>query len=164
MSLIMNKIELETYVADWLGEYSPGDPMLTPAKEAKLITSSLRDDNLIDWREKPNVHREVKQIIINLKKKGLETMSRPKGLPKTGGRKKGQPNRSTGDLKEWIMKLIDSSLEQLELDMQSLEPMQRLQIAEKLMQYVIAKKSSVVAKVDIKDLSEDDINELISKL
>lgn len=158
----MNKIELEEYVGKWLGVYSPDEPMLSPAKEAKLITTALRDANLIDWREKPNVHREVKQIIIS--KIESNRMGKSKGSPKTGGRKRGSLNRTTVDLKEWIMKLIDSSLEQLELDMQSLEPMQRLQIAEKLMQYVIAKKSSVVAKVDIKDLSEDEITELISRL
>lgn len=36
-------------------------------------------------------------------------MSRPKGLPKTGGRQPGSPNKLTGDLKAMILGALDGA-------------------------------------------------------
>ncbi len=36
-------------------------------------------------------------------------MSRPKGLPKTGGREKGTLNRTTGDVKAMILAALDKA-------------------------------------------------------
>jgi hypothetical protein len=63
-----------------------------------------------------------------------------KGTPKTGGREKGTPNKVTSDLRAWIALLIENNREQLESDLEALEPKERWQLIEKLMQYVIPKK------------------------
>ena len=34
-------------------------------------------------------------------------MARPKGTPKTGGRAKGTPNKTTKEVKEWLNVLLD---------------------------------------------------------
>lgn len=52
----------------------------------------------------------VQRIIIQrlTKQKKVETMSRPKGLPKTGGRQKGTPNHATAELRQWLERLLNS--------------------------------------------------------
>jgi hypothetical protein len=56
------------------------------------------------------------------------------------GRPKGIPNKTTSDLRQWVNTLIESNREQLEADLASLEPKERWQLIEKLIQYVIPKK------------------------
>ena len=70
-------------------------------------------------------------------------MARRKGTPKTGGRKIGTPNKVTGTVKEWIAQLIDKNREQMEQDLAELEPKDRLQFLERLMQYVVPKQQAV---------------------
>ena len=48
-------------------------------------------------------------------------MGRAKGTPKTGGRKKGTPNKATATLKEWLISLLDNNRKQVEQDLQALE-------------------------------------------
>ena len=57
-------------------------------------------------------------------------MSRPKGTPKTGGRKAGTPNKVTQDAREWLTQLVEGNREQIERDLQSLDPKDRLQVLE----------------------------------
>jgi hypothetical protein len=52
----------------------------------------------------------------------------------------GTPNRVTTDLRQWVNFLIENNREQLEKDLEALEPKERWQLIEKLMQYVIPKK------------------------
>lgn len=66
-------------------------------------------------------------------------MARPKGMPKTGGRAKGTPNKVTTSLKEWISLLIEQNREQIVQDLTELEPKERLQFLLKLMEYIIPK-------------------------
>ncbi|MDR2139382.1 MAG: DUF5681 domain-containing protein [Tannerella sp.] len=56
------------------------------------------------------------------------------------GRPKGTPNKVTTDLRQWVNMLIENNREQLEKDLEALEPKERWQLIEKLMQYVIPKK------------------------
>ena len=70
-------------------------------------------------------------------------MGRRKGTPKTGGRKTGTPNKVSGTVKEWIASLIDKNREQIEADLAALEPKDRLQFLERLMQYVVPKQQAV---------------------
>lgn len=55
------------------------------------------------------------------------------------GRPMGKPNRTTHEMREWIQKILDSNTEQLEQDLLLLEPMQRWQLCERLLQYIIPK-------------------------
>ena len=76
---------------------------------------------------------------------------RRKGTPKTGGRTKGTPNKVTGTLKEFVANLIDQNREQMERDLVSLSPRDRLYALDKLMQYVLPKNSS--QSLDVKENS-----------
>lgn len=68
---------------------------------------------------------------------------RRKGTPKTGGRTKGTPNKVTGTLKEFVANLIDQNREQMERDLKSLSPRDRLYALDKFMQYVLPKNQSL---------------------
>ena len=76
-------------------------------------------------------------------------MSREKGTPKTGGRKKGKPNRVTADLREWINELLDDNRQLFIDDLGKIEPYQRLAMLEKLMAYIIPKMAAITAQDQI---------------
>ena len=84
-------------------------------------------------------------------------MARQKGTPKTGGRKRGTPNKVTGTLKEFVANLIDKNRGQMERDLRSLNPKDRLFILERLMQYVLPKNQSV-------DVGNNAFEELMKSL
>ncbi len=84
------------------------------------------------------------------------------GRGRLGGRAKGTPNKTTATVKEWLASLIDKNREQVEADLQALEPKDRLQMLERLMQYVVPKQQATQSDVTLKDvgtgtMSEDDI-------
>ena len=91
-------------------------------------------------------------------------MAQPKG--KTGnpnGRPKGSPNKVTQELREWLAKLIDDNREQMQKDIEALEPKERLQVLEKFMQYTLPKP--IAADMDRRNnsidciiMSADDMN------
>lgn len=59
------------------------------------------------------------------------------------GRPKGKPNKVTGGLRLWIDELISTNREKLERDLKEMEPRDRWQVVERLMQYVIPKQQSI---------------------
>lgn len=65
------------------------------------------------------------------------------GRGRLGGRTAGTPNKVTGTVKEWIASLVNKNREQMELDLAELEPKERLQILERLMQYVVPKQQAM---------------------
>ena len=68
---------------------------------------------------------------------------RRKGTEKTGGRKKGTPNRISGTVKEWITSIIDTNRNKFEKDLELLEPGERVRVISNLLQYVTPKMQSV---------------------
>lgn len=74
---------------------------------------------------------------------------RPRGHPKTGGRKKGTPNRITSDLREWLAGFLNSSREQLEMDFAALEPDERIFAFSRLVGYVIPKQQAVTVEAQV---------------
>lgn len=78
------------------------------------------------------------------------------------GRPKGVPNKSTRETRDWLQKLIDKNRSQVEKDLKKLDPKQRLQIIEKLLNYVVPKATNV--NIDFSQLSETEINKIIVEL
>jgi len=89
-------------------------------------------------------------------------MSRTKGSEKTGGREKGTPNRVTTDLRIFINDLLNNNRQQLIKDMKKLEPQQRVGFYEKLLGYVIPKMSSIDAAVELNNLTDAQLDAIIS--
>lgn len=86
------------------------------------------------------------------------------GRGRIGGRSKGTPNKVTSTIKDWISQIIDDNREQVEKDLRKLSPKDRLQMFEKLMQYVIPKQQSVRADIDLSKLSETQIDLIVEEL
>ena len=92
-------------------------------------------------------------------------MAQPKG--KTGnpnGRPKGTPNKVTSEVKTWLAELIDKNRKQIEKDLKALEPKDRILIFEKLLSYVVPKMQSVEAKINLENLSDEQLNQVINEL
>lgn len=80
------------------------------------------------------------------------------------GRPKGVPNKMTTEVRQWLSLLIDKNRKQVEKDLKELEPKERLQMLEKLMQYVIPKQQAVSATIDYERLSDEQLNIVIHEL
>ena len=67
-------------------------------------------------------------------------------------------------VKDWISQLIDDNRVQIEKDIKKLSPKDRLQMFEKLMQYVVPKQQSVRADIDLSKLSETQLDLIVDEL
>ena len=68
---------------------------------------------------------------------------RPKGIPKTGGRKPGSVNKLQAELRLRIKQFLDDNFDNIQTDFASLEPDKRILFYEKLLNYVISKKTDI---------------------
>jgi len=102
-------------------------------------------------------------------------MAAQKGHKKSGGRGKGTPNKATADLRQWVDMLVKSNISQFEADLKKIEPAQRLNILEKLLQYCLPKQQSITVEAQIQAeyasleklltaAPEDAINEITERL
>ncbi|WP_372752530.1 hypothetical protein [Labilibaculum sp.] len=67
---------------------------------------------------------------------------------KHGGRKKGTPNRLTKELRISLKNVIHEELQQLQNQLKSLDPKDRLDILIKLMPYALPKINTVNSTID----------------
>lgn len=86
------------------------------------------------------------------------------GRGRLGGRAAGTPNKVSGTLKEWLTSLIDKNRDQMEKDLQDLEPKERLQMMEKLMQYVIPKQAAQQVKLDFDNMTDEQLEQLVNEI
>lgn len=86
------------------------------------------------------------------------------GRGRLGGRQRGTPNKVTTSVKVWIAELIDKNRAQIEQDLMQVEPKERLQFVEKLFQYVIPKQQAISAEVDVEQLTDSQLDELITNI
>ncbi|KAA6339833.1 hypothetical protein EZS27_012259 [termite gut metagenome] len=80
------------------------------------------------------------------------------------GRTKGTPNKVTMETREWIKHLIDKNREQIERDLEALDPKDRILVIEKLMQYAVPKMQSVEARIDFNNLSDEQLDEIVNRI
>jgi hypothetical protein len=80
------------------------------------------------------------------------------------GRPKGKPNKITQDTRAWLSSVIDKNRRQMERDLKALEPKERLQILERLMQYVIPKQQATAANIDLNRMTDDQLTTVITEL
>jgi hypothetical protein len=86
-------------------------------------------------------------------------MARPKGIPKTGGRKQGTANRSTDELRNLLQSFIDDNMETLQADFDKLEPKDRLNFIERLFKHVLPAPLH-----ELERLTDEQLDELITRL
>lgn len=76
------------------------------------------------------------------------------GRGRLGGRKKGTPNKITGDLKEWVSDLLNENRRQFESDLRELLPVERVKILSGLFNYVMPKQQSLSIEEQIDNETE----------
>jgi hypothetical protein len=79
---------------------------------------------------------------------------------KTGGRAKGTVNKTTAEIREHYQNLVSKNLEQLDNDLKSLEPLQRLKMILELSRFVVPnlKTTELIAN------SENEFTPIVIKL
>ncbi len=75
-------------------------------------------------------------------------MPRKKGTPKTGGRKKGTPNKTTADLKQWVFDFINGNLDTFIENFKQLDQKEQFNIMLKLLPYVLPKQTENKISMD----------------
>lgn len=75
-------------------------------------------------------------------------MPRKKGTPKTGGRKKGTPNKTTADLKQWVFDFINGNLDAFIDNFKQLDQKEQFNIMLKLLPYVLPKQTENKISMD----------------
>lgn len=86
------------------------------------------------------------------------------GRGRLGGRKKGTPNKTPVELREWVKNLIFKNRDKVESDFDKLTPKERLQMIEKLLPYILPKQQAVSASVNLNSLEEEQLDTLISDI
>lgn len=101
--------------------------------------------------------------IIDMKKVG-----RPKGLPKTGGRKKGTPNAVTTDLRTFYKMLLDDNRGEIIKRLKRLDDKDFFQALDRFNRYVLPQLQSIDANVmfaeKLEQLTEAQLNLLIDQI
>ena len=77
------------------------------------------------------------------------------------GRAKGIPNRTTTVVREAFSELLQGNLEQLKVDIASLEPASRVKLLLDMAQFVVPKLRNVDLKTDEKEIVTIDFNESV---
>lgn len=67
-------------------------------------------------------------------------MGRTKGMPKTGGRIAGTPNKVTEDMKVFILDVLEKNRKKFKEDLEKLSPKDRVDVYVRLMQFVVPKQ------------------------
>jgi hypothetical protein len=78
------------------------------------------------------------------------------------GRPIGVPNKVTANLKDRVNLLIENNFDKFQLDLDSVEPKDRLNLLLKLIEYVLPKQKET--KIDFSNLSDAEIDELINRI
>jgi len=78
------------------------------------------------------------------------------GRGRMGGRGPGVPNRVTSS--------VNNNRELIESDFKKMQPKDRVQVFERLLQYVLPKQAAVEAQIDFNTLTEAQIDDIISSI
>ena len=70
---------------------------------------------------------------------------------KFGGRQKGTPNKTTNEIREYYQILISNNLEQLQNDLNELEPKERLKIILELSKFVVPTLKAIEMNTESND-------------
>ena len=65
------------------------------------------------------------------------------------GRMKGKPNRLTSSLRDKIQMIVNNRIDNIDSDLEGLEPKDRIVILERLIQYIIPKQQAITVEAQI---------------
>lgn len=80
------------------------------------------------------------------------------------GRKKGVPNKLTGDLRAKLQSIIDNNIDRVQDDLDELKPAERLAVLEKLLSYCVPKLQAQTLDIDLQTLSDAQLDQIINSI
>jgi len=79
------------------------------------------------------------------------------GKKKTGGRKKGVPNKTTDELRQMVTMILDKNMERLQEDIDQLDPKDRVKTVLDLLKFAIPTLKAVDLTNDSKGVNQIEI-------
>lgn len=73
----------------------------------------------------------------------MNNRGRSTGTPKTGGRQKGTPNKSTSAIRDSLQSIIENNITRLQSDLDSLKPAERVKALTEICKYVVPQLKAV---------------------
>lgn len=70
-------------------------------------------------------------------------MAAPKNHAKAGGRKKGEPNKVTADVRERFQMLVEGNMEKLAADFEELKPVERVKYTLEMAKFCLPTLKSI---------------------
>ena len=99
---------------------------------------------------------------------------RPKGLPKTGGIKKGYTDETVKQLRNLVADIVRKNVETIDEDLRAMSPRYRVALLEKLLNYCLPRMQAVEstitaevqtqARLDLSGISDADMSEIADKI
>lgn len=99
---------------------------------------------------------------------------RPKGLPKTGGMKKGYTDETVKQLRNLVADIVRRNVETIDEDLRAMSPRYRVALLEKLLNYCLPRMQAVEstitaevqtqARLDFSGISDADMSEIADKI
>ena len=100
---------------------------------------------------------------------------RPPGTPKTGGRKKGTPNRITAETRNWLQKFLKGKRADIVEAWDKLKPVEKIEAYQKLLSYIVPKQQAATAELETRielnqiaktldELPDEAITQLATKM
>jgi len=90
---------------------------------------------------------------------------------KVGGRKKGQPNKMTKEIRTWLFNLVENNRSLIEKDFLKVTAERRLMFFEKLISYILPKPQNLDITLEYKELErllqktpDDAIEKITAKI
>lgn len=80
------------------------------------------------------------------------------------GRPKGTPNKSTGEMRAKIQKLVDVSWKTISKDIQKMHPKDRADLIVRLLPYVTPKLQITELSIDFDRLTDEQLENLVNSL
>ncbi len=80
------------------------------------------------------------------------------------GEKKKRWQRQDGRAGAWSTEFVNNNRELIESDFKKMQPKDRVQVFERLLQYVLPKQAAVEAQIDFNALTEAQIDDIISSI
>lgn len=77
---------------------------------------------------------------------------------KTGGRKKGTPNKTTAEIRQAISDIVSMNIDTLNEDIQSLDPKDRIKFIIDLVNYVLPKIQSIEMKEPERQITKPNLS------
>ena len=85
-----------------------------------------------------------------------------RGTPNTNGRPKGSTNKATSKVREAFTQLVEQNLNQMQQDLDSLDPKDRIKLIIDLANFTIPKLRAIELQADIQNDKKDLLERLMS--